>query len=367
MVDRSMRKVLLFCSFAALLLAGCSEKDGYELSGRVEGSSDGEFVYMRKFVDGDFVVTDSAEIAGQRFSFSGTADVPDVCYLVYENDESIYNAEVILENGDIDVLLGDSCSVSGTKENDRFQRLSAEVNGIQNKLDDIANSVYGISDQSEMEELEKEYKAKISELESCIRKYIDENISGVSGIYLLSEVRESLPFEDVKAWMARIPAELRNLGIVRYMEEELEFNRQIEQDKMIVDFVMDDMDGNKVSFADKVKEKKVTLVDFWASWCGPCIREVPNIKRIYKTYGDKDFQIIGVSLDEDAAAWKKAVKDKGLDWLQLSDLKGWKNEAARIYGVNSIPSLMVVAADGSILGSKLGAEEAENLIIEYLK
>ena len=74
-----------------------------------------------------------------------------------------------------------------------------------------------------------------------------------------------------------------------------------------------------------------------------------------------------MSLDEDAAAWKKAVKDKGLDWLQLSDLKGWKNEAARIYGVNSIPSLMVVAADGSILGSKLGAEEAENLIIEYLK
>ncbi|MCC6279471.1 MAG: TlpA family protein disulfide reductase, partial [Saprospiraceae bacterium] len=111
---------------------------------------------------------------------------------------------------------------------------------------------------------------------------------------------------------------------------------------------------------------KIVLIDFWASWCGPCRRENPNVVANYNKYKDKGFDILGVSLDREPNAWKKAIKDDGLPWHHISDLKGWQSSHAAQYSVTSIPQTVLVDKDGKILarnirGEQLGAKLKELL------
>ena len=121
------------------------------------------------------------------------------------------------------------------------------------------------------------------------------------------------------------------------------------------DFKLKDVSGKEHSFKEYVKKgkKNYVLIDFWASWCGPCCREMPNIKEAYDKYHKKGFQIVGVSLDFKADAWKRAIEKYEMTWPQLSDLQGWKSTAASKYDVNSIPYTVLVDGDGKIVATGL--------------
>ena len=119
---------------------------------------------------------------------------------------------------------------------------------------------------------------------------------------------------------------------------------------------------------EELKNKGVPVVcDFWASWCGPCRNEMPNVVAAYKEYNKKGFGIVGVSLDSDAEAWKKAIKDMGMTWDHMSDVKGWQCEGAALYGVNSIPATVLVAQDGTIIARNLRGEAIKEKLAELLK
>jgi thiol-disulfide isomerase/thioredoxin len=130
----------------------------------------------------------------------------------------------------------------------------------------------------------------------------------------------------------------------------------------MTDFTMKSIDGTDISALQEVKKNKLTLIDFWASWCGPCRQEMPNVINIYNEYKDKGFGIIGVSLDQNEKAWKDAVEEMGLKWIQLSDLQGWNNAAARTYGVNAIPFTMIVDNNGYIVAVNLRGEQLKQYI-----
>ena len=125
-------------------------------------------------------------------------------------------------------------------------------------------------------------------------------------------------------------------------------------------------EGKTVKLSDYVGKGKVVLVDFWASWCGPCRREMPNLVEAYAKYKNKNFEIVGVSLDQSADAWKEAIKKLNITWPQMSDLKGWQNEGAQLYAVNSIPHTMLVDADGTILARGLHGEKLQTKLEEVL-
>ena len=134
-----------------------------------------------------------------------------------------------------------------------------------------------------------------------------------------------------------------------------------------IDFTVPALDGKQVKLADVVAKNKITMVDFWASWCGPCRMEMPNVVEAYKQFHNKGLEIVGVSLDESKEDWAAAVKDMGMNWIQTSDLKGWECEAARLYGVRGIPACVLINQKGEIVGRDLRAEELLARLAELLK
>ncbi len=133
------------------------------------------------------------------------------------------------------------------------------------------------------------------------------------------------------------------------------------------DFSLPSLDGKMVKLSEVVAKNKITMIDFWASWCGPCRGEMPNVVEAYKKFHGKGLEIVGVSLDERKEDWADAVKEMGMTWLQLSDLKGWECSAARLYHVQGIPACLLINQKGEIVGNDLRGEELHNRLAELLK
>lgn len=132
------------------------------------------------------------------------------------------------------------------------------------------------------------------------------------------------------------------------------------------DFTLDDINGKKVSLMNVVSQNKITVVDFWASWCPPCMKEMPNLVSLYDNYNEEGLTILGVSLDNDKKAWMNAVESMGMKWTQVSDLKGWDSSAAILYQVEAIPHTLVLDKEGHILAEDLRGQQLEEFISDFL-
>jgi thiol-disulfide isomerase/thioredoxin len=152
--------------------------------------------------------------------------------------------------------------------------------------------------------------------------------------------------------------------ILGWLDEQTKQARSMAVGGAAPDFAQNTPEGTPLSLS-KFKGK-VTLVDFWASWCGPCRRENPNVVAMYKKYKDKGFDILSVSLDSNKDSWLKAIKDDGLVWSHVSDLKGWQNSAAQLYGVKAIPQTVLVDKDGNVIARNLRGEALEARLEEIL-
>lgn len=130
---------------------------------------------------------------------------------------------------------------------------------------------------------------------------------------------------------------------------------------------MNDLEGKPVKLSQWAGKGKCVLIDFWASWCGPCRQEMPNVVANYKKYHDKGFVIVGVSFDSKGDAWKKAVSELGMTWPQMSDLKGWESAGAKAYGITSIPASVLLDGEGKIIGMNLRGEALGEKLAEIYK
>ena len=130
----------------------------------------------------------------------------------------------------------------------------------------------------------------------------------------------------------------------------------------IDDFSMNTPEGTTISALDEISKHKLTIIDFWASWCGPCLYEMPRVAELYNKYKDKGLGIISISLDTDETSWKNAIKELNMSWTNVSELNGWENTVARAFNVYAIPHTVIVAQDGVILQNGLIGNDLINYI-----
>ena len=136
---------------------------------------------------------------------------------------------------------------------------------------------------------------------------------------------------------------------------------------MYKELTMEDLNGKQVKLSDWVGKGKYVFVDFWASWCGPCRKEMPNVVEAYNRYKDKGLEIVGVSFDSNKLQWSAAVEKLGMTWPQMSDLKGWECAAAKVYGIRSIPSNILIDPQGKIVAMDLRGSKLQTVLAELIK
>ncbi len=215
-----------------------------------------------------------------------------------------------------------------------------------------------LTDQ-QRESKSKEMDALQDKMMEVAKAGISQNITNAVGVHLLKSNYYYLDVKELDPLVSQIPATYSNDATVIRIKENVEKMKATAVGKKFTDFEMQTPEGKTVKLSDYVGKGKTVLVDFWASWCGPCRREMPNLVEAYAKYKNKNFEIVGVSLDQSADSWKEAIKKLNITWPQMSDLKYWNCEGAKLYAVSSIPHTVLIDGDGIILARGLHGEELQ--------
>jgi peroxiredoxin len=184
--------------------------------------------------------------------------------------------------------------------------------------------------------------------------------------YVIGSIASMLQPTEVKEMIGQLTPEVQATKLMAELATQIDAALMMSEGGQAPDFTMNDVDGNPVKLSDVYSKSKYLLIDFWASWCAPCRAENPNVVANYNKYNAKGFDILGVSLDKEQAAWVKAIADDKLTWHQVSDLKGWKNAAAAQYAVRSIPANILVDSKGKIIARNLRAADLGAKLSELL-
>ena len=223
-----------------------------------------------------------------------------------------------------------------------------------------------LSDEERTLALKKTDQLK-KELNKEQQRWILENIDNTFGIGELVLFYSLFDKDVIDQVITAIPDRFKGNPTVIMMKDALASINRFAVGKPFTDFTMTNSKGKEVSLSQYVKKNKVTIVDFWASWCAPCRRAIPSLKHLYDTYKNKGLGVVGVSLDSKKESWLKAIKDLNLDYPQMSDLKGWNSIGASIYNITAIPFVLIIRDDGTIIGREIQSEiEMERLIKEEL-
>ena len=174
-----------------------------------------------------------------------------------------------------------------------------------------------------------------------------------------------MPLDELKATRAKISSELAGCPYVKDLDGIIKQLENVQIGKVAPEFSLPDTAGVSVSLSDF--RGKYVLLDFWASWCPPCRRENPNVVKAFNEYKDKNFTIVGISLDQDKSKWMKAIADDNLAWTHLSDLKYWDSEIPALYGVRGIPANVLLDPDGVIVAKNITGEDLHKKLKEVIK
>jgi len=365
-------KKLIQIALSFLLLSCSTESEKFKIIGTTD-LDDGKKIF-RVVADQNNqpIVLDTIIVSKGRFKFQGTVIEPDINFLYIEGIQG--NIGFIIEPGTIkaNILKDDlgSSEFKGTASNDSYVLYKDETKSLINSLNEIATEyerAIALGDDllgNDLAEQHNDLRKKVKEYEI---KFIQTHKNSFFSALFLEKYlsAKDLDIELAKAYYNNLDDKIRNTQTGNNIYNLMNVSKKkIEVGELAPRFEGPDPNGSILKMNDLLG--KVTILDFWASWCRPCRVENPNFVRIYNKFNGKGLNIIGISLDRDKNNWIKAISDDGLVWSQISNLKFWNDPIAKLYNISFIPQTYILDEEGRILSTNLRGAFLERKIEEIL-
>ena len=383
-----MKKFLVFALTAALAVSCNKLKENeYEISGTIDPAFNGKQVFLKEQSENPMspmTALDTAVVENGKFTFKGISETPKERLIFIEGKDQDGAVFVYTEEGHIAVEVNKdtlfNSVVSGTLNNDaqaKYTKLAMEAGrgdkAFQEKNMELFNKAKAENDTVTQNKIIKDYQNMSKENNKKYVAFIEENPNALVTIKAFPPLFQDQDKKsaDIQALYDKLSPEVKETELGKKIGEHLTKMAEVEaaqakvaEGTMAPDFSAATPDGKTLSLKEAMG--KVTIIDFWASWCGPCRQENPNVVAMYNELHGKGLNIIGVSLDQDAAKWKDAIAADKLTWQHISHLKGWEDPIAKEYGVNGIPATFILDASGKIVAKNLRGEELKAKVKELL-
>ena len=376
------------------LFASCDQKKEteskpgsftYSISGKVLNAA-GEYVYLEQIRDKSWIVLDSTELKDKTFfEFSGTADEIDIYRLRLAQNVFL---PIILNSDKITLTVNaqdpfTTAVFTGSKDNETyaaFNKKMIELNKAHSRLTVMLDSMKNVAATSSIVATNcmNEIKGVEAETKSYVHTAVEQNTASPVVFSMLSYIDFENDFPFVEAVTTKIKQQQPNHKYTASLVDNVSqyklylAQKQAKENsnpaaigKEAPEFALPDTKGKMVRLSSF--RGKYILLDFWASWCGPCRQESPNVVRAYNKYKGSKFDILSVSLDNDKAAWLKAIDKDGLTWTHVSDLTAWESSVVKLYQVEGIPATFLLDPNGIVVARDLRGEELDKKLEELLK
>jgi len=364
-----MKKNVIIFAVAAILLS-CTGKKGnqYKITGVIKGTK-AEMVYLQKMDSTGWVTMDSTAVKNGEFEFKGKVDSPDRWNLTIKGKEMAF--PFFLENSDIKLVVhADSTGlleVTGSANQDLFRKFNENNDSIQkliNAMDPVYAKADSLRDTATMKKLDDKFNAFDKEMKKLIIDLAKNHPASPAGPWLI--MRNSYRFElpELDSLLGVFDTTLSHSFYYKAIAKRIGILKRVQIGQPAVNFTMNDTTGKPVTLSSL--KGNILLVDFWASWCGPCRAENPNVVKAYAGFHKKGFDVLGVSFDRKKEKWEKAIKDDKLTWTHVSDLLYWGNAAGKLYGISSIPSNVLLDKDQKIIDRNLRGDALIAKLTELL-
>lgn len=365
-------KKLMYLIVLTILITACNTETNNQFSVAIDvQAEEGSTLYLAQYNNGEWVKYDSANVDGSDIILKATTSTPEIFYVQLKGTR--INVSVFADGGDNIKISGDlkelaDIQISGSKSQAEYDQFKIETKEFDDELSvlfDEYRAARKEKDEAKISEVEPKIDAIYDAKNDFIYDYIIKNPKSFVSAYVAMSNNYNYDLEQLETIADGFDASLASSSNVIKLKERVASLQKVAIGEQFTDFTQNDVNGEPFTMSSIVGENYI-LIDFWASWCGPCRAENPNVVAVYNDYKDKGFDVIGVSLDKTKEAWLKGIEDDKLTWHHVSDLAYWKNEVAQTYAVNSIPHSILIDPSGKIIAKNLKGEELRAKIAELL-
>ncbi len=373
-------KQILILLLTLVYFSSCSEKgNNFSVIGDITNMPEQQ-VILEELGTKEFILVDSTmSDAKGHFELNGNAAEEGRYRLRFTGGKIIL---LTIEKGQVKVAADwnaiEQYTVSGSVASESFR---VYLNTFRNYLNDlntlqiVIDSMTARGNDSMTLMAQNEYQEKSIQMTRFIEKYADTTASAANALFAVQMLNPAAEMDYINAFMGGVERRFpKSKAVKEYVKAFNEMMKAQAKEEavsgpaigtMAPDITLTSTDGAQVAISSF--KGKYVLVDFWASWCGPCRRENPNVVEAYNKFKDKNFTVLGISLDEDRSKWMQAIEKDKLTWTHISDLKGWESAAGRLYGVQSIPANFLLDPQGKIIARDLREEDLHSMLAELLK